>query len=81
MSIYEAIVTFAVSWWLILFMVLPWGAQPMDAPPPGTVPSAPARPRLVLKFAITTVLALLLTFAIKALVESGLVTFRPPPPV
>lgn len=78
MSLYEGIVTFAVGWWLILFMVLPWGAQPSDAPPPGTVASAPARPRLLLKFAITTVLALLLTLAIKAVIESGLIGLRPP---
>ena len=80
MSLYEGIVTFAVSWWLILFMVLPWGVRPLDEPPPGTVPSAPARPRLLLKFAITTVLALLVTFAIRAVVEAGLVSFRPPAP-
>ncbi len=78
MSIYEGIVTFAVSWWLVLFMVLPWGARPADEPVPGTVPSAPARPRLLLKFAVTTVLALLVTLAIKAVVESGLVDLRPP---
>lgn len=79
MSLYEGIVTFAVSWWLVLFMVLPWGVRPPDEPAPGTVPSAPARPRLLLKFAVTTVLALLVTLAIKAVVESGLVSFRPPP--
>ncbi len=80
MTLYEGIVTFAVAWWLILFMVLPWGAKPAEEPPPGTVPSAPARPRLLLKFAITTVLALLATLAVKGVIESGLVSFRPPPP-
>jgi|DewCreStandDraft_4_1066084.scaffolds.fasta_scaffold00150_14 predicted secreted protein len=80
MTLYQGIVTFSVAWWLILFMVLPWGAQPSDAPPPGTVPSAPAKPRLLLKFAVTTVLALLATFAIKLLVESDLFSLRPPPP-
>jgi predicted secreted protein len=80
MTLYQAIVTFAVSWWLILFMVLPWGAQPSADPPPGTVPSAPARPRLLLKFAITTLLAALVTFGVKLAVESDLVTLRPPPP-
>lgn len=78
MSLYEGIVTFAVSWWLVLFMVLPWGARPADETVPGTVASAPARPRLLLKFAVTTVLALLVTLAIKAVVESGLVDLRPP---
>jgi len=78
LTLYEAIITFSVSWWLILFMVLPWGARPPAAPTPGTVPSAPERPRLLLKFAITTLLAALATFAVKLLVESDLVNLRPP---
>lgn len=79
MTLYEGIVTFAVAWWLILFMVLPWGVQPPAAPPPGTVPSAPTRPRLLLKFAVTTILAALATLAVKLLVESDLFSLRPPP--
>ena len=44
-------------WWLIFFMVLPFGAAPEEHPQPGNVESAPARPRLLLKALITTVLA------------------------
>ncbi len=38
--------------------------------------SAPARPRLLLKFAITSVLALVITAAIWLVAESGLISFR-----
>lgn len=68
---------FVVVWWLVLFMVLPFGARPPDEVQPGTTPSAPARPRLGVKFAITTALALVITAAILWLLQSGLITLRP----
>ena len=49
-----ALVTFVVVWWLVFFMVLPFGAAPEEHPQPGNVESAPARPRLLLKALITT---------------------------
>lgn len=52
-----AVAVYIVIWWLVLFTVLPWGAQAPDNPEPGHATSAPIRPRLLLKFAITTVLA------------------------
>lgn len=69
--------TFVIVWWLVLFMVLPFGARPPDEVEPGTTPSAPAKPRLGLKFAITTLIALILTGAITWAIESGLIGLRP----
>jgi predicted secreted protein len=63
----------------VLFMVLPWGVRPQGDGPPGTVASAPARPRLPLKFAVTTAIALVLTGVVQLVVAAGWVTFRPPP--
>ena len=37
-------VVFAIVWWLILFMVLPFGAAPPDEVEPGMATSAPAKP-------------------------------------
>jgi predicted secreted protein len=68
---------FVIVWWLILFMVLPFGAHPPDEIEPGTTPSAPAKPRLGLKFAITTVIALVVTAAIVWLLQSGMIALRP----
>lgn len=67
---------FFTVWWTVLFAVLPWGARPPEAPEEGHAPSAPARPRLALKFAATTVLAALITAGIWGVAESGLVSFR-----
>jgi predicted secreted protein len=72
-----AIVTFIVVWWLIFFMALPFGAAPEEHPQPGNVESAPARPRLLLKAAITTVLAAAGTWGIAQFLASGLIDLRP----
>jgi predicted secreted protein len=70
-------IVFAVVWWLILFMVLPFGAAPPDEVEPGMATSAPARPRLGVKLAVTTVLATLVTGLIMWALESGLIALRP----
>ncbi len=70
-------VTFLLVWWLVLFMVLPFGARPPDQVEPGMAPSAPARPRIGLKFLITTLIALALTALILWLINSGLIQLRP----
>lgn len=64
MTIAQFIVAYAVSWWLVLFMVLPSGATPAPTPEKGHAPSAPEKPRLRRKFRLTTVLALLPTLLI-----------------
>ena len=67
-----------VIWWISLFMVLPWGVKRVDPADlqPGEDPGSPARPRILLKFAITTVVAGVIFGAFYWLHGSGLVTFR-----
>jgi predicted secreted protein len=72
-----ALVTYVVVWWLIFFMALPFGAAPDENPRAGTVESAPARPRLLLKVLVTSVLAALATWAIAWFIGSGIVQLRP----
>ena len=63
--------------WLVFLMVLPFGAAPEEHPRAGNVESAPARPRLLLKALITTVLAALATWGIAWFIASGIVDIRP----
>ena len=70
-------IIFLVVWWLVLFMVLPFGATPPDEVEPGMAPSAPERPRMGLKVAVTTVIAAALTALILWLLQSGLIQLRP----
>jgi predicted secreted protein len=77
MTLFEAVITYTMVWWLFFFMALPFGAQPEADPQPGNVESAPARPRLWLKAAIVTVIAGLATWGIAWIVDSGLIQLRP----
>jgi predicted secreted protein len=70
---------FVVVWWLVLFMVLPFGSRPPDEVEPGTAASAPAKPRLGLKFLITTLIAAVLTALILWVIGSGMIQLRPGP--
>lgn len=70
--------TYFVIWWLVLFMVLPWGVQTLDSEDvaKGHASSAPKRPRIVLKMAVTTVLAGIVFAGVYLIAESGMVSFR-----
>jgi len=72
----SGIVVFVCVWWVVLFAVLPWGATPPDAPERGHDIGAPARPRLLLKAAVTTAISLVIWLGIYALVVSNWISFR-----
>jgi predicted secreted protein len=74
-----AVVTYVCVWWIVFFMALPWGAAPPEHPEPGHATSAPEKPRLLIKVAVTTVLAGLVTYGIALFIDSGLIELRPPP--
>ena len=78
MNWFSGILVYIIVWWLVLFMVLPWGARRPEDPEPGHAESAPAEPRMALKFTVTTVLAAVVWVAIYLIVESDLISFRAP---
>ena len=77
MTWFATTLVFIIVWWLILFMVLPFGAEPPDEVEKGMATSAPAKPRLGIKLAITTALAVALTALIVWSIDSGLIQLRP----
>ncbi|MFN0041688.1 MAG: DUF1467 family protein [Alphaproteobacteria bacterium] len=78
MGAFENLVVFVIIWWMVLFCVLPWGVQASKLPAPGHATSAPARPRILLKFAITTAIATALFFVARAIILSDLIFFHTP---
>lgn len=75
-----SIIVFVLIWWVILFMVLPWGAtsyyEAGEDTEQGNAQSAPIAPRLKKKAVVTTVLAVILWSLYIGLVETGIVTLN-----
>ncbi|MEK9671629.1 MAG: DUF1467 family protein [Rhodospirillaceae bacterium] len=73
-----AVAVYFVIWWIVLFMVLPWGVTRVDPADlqPGEDPGSPAKPRLLLKFGVTTLLAGVVFAVLYVVHESGMVSFR-----
>ena len=76
MSLISSIVVYLVIWWMTLFMVLPHGNRPPEDVEEGHATSAPEKPRVWLKIAITTAIATAL-FIVYVIVErSGLISVK-----
>ncbi|MEK6733617.1 MAG: DUF1467 family protein [Pseudomonadota bacterium] len=60
--IFSYLIIFTCLWWVIFFMVLPFGNQITKKPRAGHADSAPTNPRLLLKVLVTTILTILSTY-------------------
>ena len=76
MGIVSGIVVFFMVWWTVLFAVLPWGVTVAEEPEVGHAPSAPSRPRLGMKFLVTTAITVVIWLIVFALVESDFLSLR-----
>jgi predicted secreted protein len=76
MTLATGIAVYVVVWWIVLFAVLPWGVRPPETLVPGQADSAPENPRLLLKAAVTTVIAGIIWAVIYLVVRSDLISFR-----
>lgn len=83
MGWFEGIVTYLILWWLIFFMVLPFGVrgqqEEKEGTVMGTVASAPEKPGILKKMAITSGIAFLALALVYLLITSGLISVRPEP--
>lgn len=53
------VVVFVIIWWIVLFMVLPWGVNRTANPEAGHDHGAPARPMVFRKILVTTGITML----------------------
>ena len=64
MNFLTGLAVYFVIWWISLFIVLPWGNKPEEKVIIGNEKSAPAKPRILVKFLITTLLAAFIWFCL-----------------
>jgi len=75
-SWFTGVLVYVIIWWLVLFMVLPWGALPPETPETGHEPGAPARPRLWRKALVTTLLAAVAWLGVYGLIQGEVIQFE-----
>ena len=76
MTWFTGLFTYLIVWWLVLFIVLPWGNRPPGNPEPGHAASAPEKPRLLMKFAATTAISVVVFLGVYGIIESGWIKIR-----
>ncbi len=78
MTWFTGAMVYVIIWWLVLFLVLPWGVHVPDEHEPGHATSAPAKPMMWRKVLITTLIASVFWGIAYWLIESELLTLREP---
>ncbi len=78
MTWFTGTMVYVIIWWLVLFLVLPWGVHVPDEHEPGHATSAPAKPMMWRKALITTLIAAVFWGIAYWLIESELLTLREP---
>ncbi|HVO03637.1 MAG TPA: DUF1467 family protein [Candidatus Cybelea sp.] len=51
---------YIITWWVVLFAVLPWGVRRVESPIEGHDPGAPEQPHVKRKLLATTLISLAL---------------------
>jgi predicted secreted protein len=69
MSIVLYSLSYFLIWWVVFFIALPFGITPQKKIEQGHASSAPEKPKLFIKIIITSLISLLLTFALYYIIE------------
>ncbi len=78
MAITTVLAIYFIIWWVVLFMVLPWGVYSQEESGevlPGTDPGAPAAHRVWIKLLWTTLIASVVFAILAAIYKAGLIPY------
>jgi len=78
MTLWTGIAVYIIIWWLVIFMVLPWGVRRIDSEAlgKGEDPGAPEKPRMLTKLLVTTVISAVIFSLVYLVIISGVISFR-----
>ena len=78
MSYTEILIVYVIIWWLVLFMVLPFGITRVDPAIllAGQDPGSPAKGRMLLKLIITSGITTILVCIYYYFVTTGLISLK-----
>jgi predicted secreted protein len=72
MNPFTGILVYVIVWWVVLFMVLPWGVRREQNPEKGNEVGAPANPMIARKLLITSIISVVIWVALYFLITRGL---------
>jgi len=75
MTIFAGIIVYLLTFWTLLFAILPWGNHAPEKLEKGMAGSAPARPRIKEKFLICAGVSAIVWLIIYALVHFQVIDF------
>ena len=75
MNWFTGILVYVIVWWVVLFMVLPWGVRRVENPEEGHEAGAPANPMILRKALITTGITAVIWIALYFAIEKDLLPF------
>jgi predicted secreted protein len=76
MGVVAGIVVFLLTWWIVLFAVLPFGIKHPAQQETGMMPGAPVKPDFKKIILRTTLISIVIWAVIFGLVESDVISFR-----
>jgi predicted secreted protein len=72
----SGIVVYTITWWVVLFAVLPWRVTTTHKKRLGEMAGAPDSPHILYKAMWTTIIATVVFVGIYAVVASDLISFQ-----
>ncbi len=75
MTIFTGIILYIMIYWLMLFAVLPFGNKPVEEVEVGNATSAPANPRMKMKFLVTAGVAAIIWAAVFLAIHFDVIDF------